>query len=118
LPELTWEKRTSGLQWASTVTCIPTVKHQFAWLQQMFVWSLRAQFRRMQTTGQSNDLPGLESFAGGFQNHHWEELENFGTYSEFSKQTSPQNPGNPRSQQTAAKRVFPWAVQETQFLRQ
>jgi hypothetical protein len=61
----------------------------------------------MQTNGQSDDFPGFEKFGGGFQNHQLEEPENFRTYSEFNEQTSPKNPGNPRSQQTIAKRVFP-----------
>jgi hypothetical protein len=72
----------------------------------------------VQTTGQSDDLPRFERLGRGFQNNHWEEPENIGTYSEYGKQTSSQNPGNPRSQQTTAKRVFPLVVQETQFLRQ
>jgi hypothetical protein len=118
LLETTWEKRTSGVQWASIVDCIPTIKHQFNWLQPMLIWSLRVQFRRMQKNDQFDGFPGLKCSAGGFQNHQLEEPENFGTYLESSKQTSSQNPGNPRSQRTTAKRVFPWVVQKTQLLRQ
>jgi hypothetical protein len=61
----------------------------------------------MQKNDQFDGFPGLKCSAGGFQNHQLEEPENFGKYLESSKQTSSQNPGNPRSQRTTAKRVFP-----------
>ena len=85
LPEITWEKRTSCLQWALIVTCIPTIKHQFAWLQPMLIWSLGVQFRRMQTNDQFNGFPGLKCFAGGFQNHQLEKPEYIRAYLESIK---------------------------------
>jgi hypothetical protein len=77
------------------------------WLPQMLIRNQRIGFVRVHPTGQLDDLLRFERLIGGFQNHKLEKLENNGAYSEFNEQTSSQNPGNPRSQQTAAKTVFP-----------
>jgi hypothetical protein len=115
-----WEEEEgeSGVHRARRESRFPPGESEPDWLQQMPVRNQRTRFVGVQTTGQSDDLPGFERISRGFQNHQLEKLKNFRTYSESGKQTSPQNPGNPRSQQTAAKRVFPWAVQQTQLLRQ
>ena len=39
--EITWEKVKSFVQWAWRVNSVPTIKHQFGWLQQVSVRKLR-----------------------------------------------------------------------------
>jgi hypothetical protein len=52
LPEISREKRISGLQGARRVNCVSTIKHRFCWLQQVLVRSLGIQFRRVRTHDQ------------------------------------------------------------------